>query len=116
MDDGVCARLGCCLQVPFDPDVYSAALSASAARGASLTDGEVAAFLTTCLMLSLVAFVASAALMRLAPVAELLRQSLYGPYADLVREAAAAASSDAGRRDAPPERRSRRASMSRPTS
>ena len=109
-DEGVCRRHSGCLSVPYDPDVYSRVLSVANAKGSWLSGADVAAFLLTCLLLSIVAFFASAGVVRLDMVAERLRQPLYGLYADLVREAAQTApasvsgtSSEPGRRLAVPK-------------
>ena len=91
LNDGLCRRITC-LAVPFEPDVYVAAL-ASGARSAPVVSGaEVAALLSTCLGLSGAAFVVGGALGRVKGVVRLLRQPLYGLYAGLAEEAAEAAS------------------------
>ena len=95
VDEGLCRKA--CLAVPFDPDVYSAALGSAQKSVAALSGAEVAAFLSTCLGLSVAAFFVSVALARVGFVTERLRQPLYGLYAGLAEEAAGAALAPLGK-------------------
>jgi hypothetical protein len=81
-----------CMAVGFEPDVYTAVLDSGVDRGPYVSSPEIAAFLSTCLGLSVAAFLASSAAGRTKGLVRLLRQPLYGLYAGLAEQAAEAAS------------------------
>lgn len=91
LNDGLCRQAPFCLAVPFEPDIYAAALAYGVTSGPAVSGSEVAAILLTCSGLTVAAFALTSAAARTERVSAVLRLPLYGLYTGLVEEAAQAA-------------------------